>query len=300
MASSAPHLLRLLSLAATPLLAAALNIPPSPPPEPASPPSDPGIFPNKLSDSLIVLIVLCCLCMCCGCVFVFAHVCGLNKALYSAAGASPLGDFLYGPSNDGRGAAGLKAFRSREDAAQALEVLSERYRKAAIWLLIFSFVRLLSPHGLCGFIAAVAILCCASPPGIKGLLNSTSCARCCAIIAAVIAAFALCGSIALAVYAVNSKEGFESACDAVDGTSYTNITITKGPLDGETFDTTNVDLCGWFLKMLKHAIAWCFLLLIIPDFGILCASIAVAHFAKVLDTLSMAVGPMEASPLMFR
>ena len=80
----------------------------------------------------------------------------------------------------------------------------------------------------------------------------------------------------------------------------TGVGTTMFSLDGETFDTTNVDLCGWFLKMLKHAIAWCFLLLIIPDFGILCASIAVAHFAKVLDTLSMAVGPMEASPLMFR
>jgi len=292
--------LRLLVAASTPLLAAALNIPPSPPPEPASPPSNPGIFPNKLSDSLIVMIVLCMLVMCCGCVFVFAHVCGWGRTLSGAAGSGPFGSFFYGPNNDGRGAAGLKAYRSKEDAAEALGVLAERYRRAAVWLLIFSIVRILSLHGMCGIIASVAILCYASPPGIKGLINSVKCARCCAIIAAVIAAFAVCGSIALAVFAVNANEGFKSACDAVEGTDYTNITITEGPLDGETYDTTGVDLCGWFLDMLKHAIAWCFTLLIIPDFGILCSSIAVAHFGKVLETLSLAVGPLEASPLLYR
>lgn len=286
----------------------------SPPPVAAGPPPphwpEGRVFEKKMSVSLITMIVLLTLCMCCGCTFVISHWCGLGKKVKGMTGYgrdtsvyTAYSEYFYGPGNDGRGKAGLGSYRTKQEAAEALEVLAERLRRSAVSLMVFSFWRIWSLNGLFGLIASCAVTCCASPPGLKGVIKSASCARTCAIICAVLSALMLCLAIPLAIFGVNARDGVDEACDAAtkasNGEIIGSVTITKGPLNDVTIDDGE-DFCSTWKTFFDYAAAIVFSCLVIPDLGCIISSICVAHFAGVLMILSKTVGPMEVSPLMYR
>jgi len=284
----------------------------SPPPPDAlalPPPQAPHLLYHKLPPSLLVLVILTCVCICCGCTFVLSHWCGMGKK-FRAANRDGLAhseiygaysEYWYGPNNDGRGADGLKSYRTKQDAAEALEVIAERLRRAAVALMIFSFFRLLSPNGWFGVIAACAVTCCASPPGLKGVIKSVKCARCTAIFAAVLSAIIIVGGISLAVFGSHNAPFVDEACYEAEQSGADNVTITEGALSGVTFQISDYDVCGDIKKFFDHAVWICLALFILPDIGVLISAICVAHFCSVLRTLSEGItGPMEVSPLVYR